>query len=298
MRLCEVGHALKSGTWQAEFKVMPSDSFDPDGAYVGVQWVTKRTPPAQRNPSDVQSELAVYPGSGANSWGWKAAGGPTAFKLEGSDTCGPPESSWRPGDTLTLTLDTAKMTIQAGKKQSPGAESRAIGTAVQLPRAVSRAAAFHFCVGRYYGRYKVKLVAIRRLTAGSWLEGMPPLLTFPVGGAIAAGGASSGTKPPTLGHCFESPIECEPLYAEVAPDSSPVERHLETIILVRQLLRDAAAECHAEAGLEVVRGRAHEGDEVAQRGASLTDVEQAIRLSVERASRWHERRGPYHPTEP
>ena len=74
MRLVEMGHAPHTGTWQAEFKVLPSGNFDPDGAYVGVQWVSKRVAVSARGTSDVEGQMSTYPGSGRNSWGWREKG--------------------------------------------------------------------------------------------------------------------------------------------------------------------------------------------------------------------------------
>ena len=237
MRLVETGHVPHSGIWRIEFKIKAGASrFDPDGAYVGVMWVPENTPPSERRSR--QFEIPCFPGRGARTWGWRAQG---STRMEGRDgiTDG---NVWKVGDIVILTLDTAAMTVQRGRK--PGGEGPIleVGPSVQLPDLASRSAAIHFAVGRYFGNFQVQIASlscVKSVPGGTSDHSnqllMRPLVLEPVtlGGIVT-----------TIGnlqmHDFEDEVLCEEVRDQGARELNVDARRSEAIVFVRQLLLQQA----------------------------------------------------------
>lgn len=118
--------------------------------------------------------------------------------MEGRDEGDLPSGgSWKPGDTLLLILDTVAMTVTPARPATTGqhAAPRAVGPPISLPStAHRRGGAVHFCVGRYYGEFKVRLVSLRR-TDEITSSAEPSLLARPI---LAPPSAKEAASLPSL----------------------------------------------------------------------------------------------------
>ena len=88
---------------------------------------------------------APFPGANGCSWGWLANG---TIAVGNDHSGGGRELQWRQKDTVSLTLDTDKMTIQPGKVTHAGARPTPLRDAMELPVGISRTeGAVYFAVG-------------------------------------------------------------------------------------------------------------------------------------------------------
>ena len=223
------------------------------------------TEPGGRSPSPL---LSGYPGCNGSSWGWAGTGahrgaqlGPGAERLP----------TWRTGDTVSLTLDTREMALSLAVCRANGDTVRAPGPLL-LGSKLKRGGAAHFAVGRYHGRYKVRVLSLRRQNSAQARVELE-IRDGPGSGARAHGRWSlPGGVPCAVRHRRPEPAlasEAAAMLRQLACHQ-PVADALAAALAAVAVERPSAAACPAALGALHALGAA---EECARRGAGGTSAE-------------------------